>query len=283
MQFACPISSDVEVRARRKQLIVRFQASPIAPPSSSFPVLCRFGYGQLWTAIFALPPLTAVQEACARIGLVTGKDLAGVIRENYNKTVLYVVVLILVIANTINIGADIGAMAEAARLIVPLPFVVIMLFAVVVILILEILTSYKVYARYLKWLSLAAVTYLITLFVVKEPWPQIAVSTFVPHIEWNFAFLALIVGNIGTTIAPYLFFWEASQEAEEDREHGLIREDGTVSVSKGLLQRMRIDNAVGMFGSQLITWSIIVVAATVLHTHGVTDLTKERCGCCQGT
>lgn len=232
----------------------------------------QFGYGQLWTALFALPLLTAVQEACARIGLVTGKGLAGLIREHYGHVVLYGTVFILVATNTINVGADIGAMTEAARLLVPLPYALLMTVSVTGILVLEIFLSYRTYARILKWLALVQFTYLITVFVIREPWKDIITATFVPHMEWSFAFLLLIVGNIGTTIAPYLFFWEASQEAEEDHEHHRVRRDGSVRVSRAILERMRIDNAAGMFASQLITWSIIVVAATVLHPAGMTDL-----------
>jgi NRAMP (natural resistance-associated macrophage protein)-like metal ion transporter len=232
----------------------------------------QFGYGQLWTALFALPLLTAVQEACARIGLVTGKGLADVIRGHYGHFVLYGTVFILVVTNTINVGADIGAMTEAARLLIPLPYTVLITVSVIGILVLEIFLSYRTYAQILKWLALVQFTYLVTVFVIHEPWQDIITATVVPHMEWSFAFLLLIVGNIGTTIAPYLFFWEASQEAEEDQEHRRVRRDGTVRVSRAILERMRIDNAAGMFTSQLITWSIIVVAATVLHPAGMTDL-----------
>jgi NRAMP (natural resistance-associated macrophage protein)-like metal ion transporter len=232
----------------------------------------QFGYGQLWTALFALPLLTAVQEACARIGLVTGKGLADLIGGHYGHFVLYGTVLILVVTNTINVGADIGAMTEAARLLVPLPYLLLMTVSVIGILALEIFLSYPTYARILKWLALVQLTYLITVFVIEEPWKDIITATFVPHMEWSFAFLLLIVGNIGTTIAPYLFFWEASQEAEEDHEHHRVRRNGTVRISPAILERMRVDNATGMFASQLITWSIIVVAATVLHPAGMTDL-----------
>ncbi len=213
-----------------------------------------------------------MQEACARIGLVTGKGLAGLIREHYGHSVLCASIFLLVVTNTISVGADIGAMTQAEQLLVPLPFVLLMTVSVLVILALEIFLSYRSYARILKWLALAQVTYLITMFVVQEPWAQIITATFVPHMEWNFGFLLLIVGNIGTTISPYLFFWEASQEAEEDHEHRRVRRDGSVRVSRSLMQRMRIDNTAGMVASQIVTWSIIVVAGTVLHPRGMTDL-----------
>ena len=232
----------------------------------------QFGYGQLWTALFALPLLIAVQEACARIGAVTGKGLAGLIKENYSARVLYAAVSIILIANTINIGADIGAMAEAIRLIVPIPFIILVLATAFITLTLEIFSSYRTYARYLKALSAIAFVYLLTALFVEEPWLKILSATFVPNLELSFAFLFILLGNIGTTIAPYLFFWETSQEVEEDKAAGRIGPRGTVSISSHVIRNMRLDNAVGMFASQLITWSIIVVSATVLNQHGVTNL-----------
>jgi NRAMP (natural resistance-associated macrophage protein)-like metal ion transporter len=232
----------------------------------------QFGYGQLWTALFALPLLIAVQEACARIGAVTGKGLAAVIKDKYSVGVVYAAVSIILITNTINIGADIGAMAEAMGLIVPIPFVVLVLATTFITLSLEIFSCYRVYAKYLKALSAIAFIYLLTALIVKEPWLKILRATFVPHIEISFAFLFIILGNIGTTIAPYLFFWETSQEAEEDKAAGRIARRGIVSISSRVMGDIKLDNAVGMITSQLITWSIIVVAATVLNRHGVTNL-----------
>ena len=232
----------------------------------------QFGYGQLWTALFALPLLIAVQEACARIGAVTGKGLAAVIKEHYSARVLYAAVSIIVITNTINIGADIGAMAEAIRLIVPIPSFILVFATAFITLSLEIFSSYRSYARYLKALSTIAFVYLLTALFVEEPWMTILRATFVPHLELSFAFLFIVLANIGTTIAPYLFFWETSQEVEEDKASGRIGPHGTVSISSRAISNIRVDNAVGMFTSQLITWSILVVSATVLNQHGVTDL-----------
>ena len=232
----------------------------------------QFGYGQLWTALFALPLLIAVQEACARIGAVTGKGLAAVIKDKYNIAVVYTAVAIILFANTINIGADIGAMAEAMGLIVPISFVVLVLATTFITLTLEIFSSYRVYARYLKALSAIAFIYLLTAVIVKEPWLQILRATFVPHIEFSFAFLLIILANVGTTIAPYLFFWETSQEAEEDKAAGRVARRGIVPIPKRIMGDIKLDNAVGMIASQLITWSIIVVSATVLNQHGVTNL-----------
>ena len=232
----------------------------------------QFGYGQLWTALFALPLLIAVQEACARIGAVTGKGLAALIKEHYSARVLYAAVSIILITNTINIGADIGAMAEAIRLIVPIPFIILVLGTAFITLALEIFSSYRTYAKYLKALSAIAFVYLLTALFVEEPWLKILRATFVPHIEFSFAFFLIVLANIGTTIAPYLFFWETSQEVEEDKAAGRVGPRGTVTISDDAIANIRSDNAVGMFASQLITWSIIVVSGTVLNQHGVTNL-----------
>lgn len=232
----------------------------------------QFGYGQLWTALFALPMLIAVQEACARIGAVTGKGLAVVIKDNYSKKIVYSAVLIIIIANTINIGADIGAMADCIGLILPISFTVLVIAVTFITLVLEVFSSYKTYAQYLKILSAIAFLYLITAIMIKEPWLKIAKATFIPHVEFSFAFLFIILGNIGTTIAPYLFFWETSQEVEEDKAARRIKDDGTVTISSGIIRNVRFDNAVGMISSQVITWSIIVASATVLNQHGVTNL-----------
>ncbi|MEO7119922.1 MAG: divalent metal cation transporter [Ginsengibacter sp.] len=231
----------------------------------------QFGYGQLWTALYMLPFMIGVQEACARIGMVTGKGITAIVKEHYNSKVVYAVVSLVVIANIINIGADIGAMAAAANLIIPFPFVVWTLLFTASILILEIFTTYKVYARILKWLALSLLAYPITVFIVKMPWFTVFKATFIPHVEFNFAFFFIITGVLGTTISPYMFFWETSQEVEEMKERNLIK-DGRPSIRPTNIRAMRIDNNVGMIISEITTWSILVVAGTVLHNSGVTNL-----------
>lgn len=233
----------------------------------------QFGYGQLWTAIFMLPFQTAVQEACARIGGVTGKGIAAVVRYHYSRPVLYGVVLLVLIANTINIGADIGAMAAAAKLIIPIPFAVWTLSFTAVMLVLEIFTSYKTYAKILKWLVLALLSYPLTLFIIHIPWIEVIKATFIPHFEFNFGFLFIITGVLGTTISPYMFFWQASEETEEEREHHMLGLFGKPHVGWGFIRKMRIDNFIGMFFSEIATWAIIVVSAAVLNTHGITNIT----------
>ncbi|MBI3888263.1 divalent metal cation transporter [Candidatus Nomurabacteria bacterium] len=231
----------------------------------------QFGYGQLWTALLLLPFMTAIQEACARIGAVTGKGIAAVIKENYSKKMLYAAVVLIVLANTINIGADLGAMAAAAQLVLPINLTVLTLFFTALILSLEIFISYKKYAKILKWLAFSLLAYPLTLFLVKQPWLTILKATFIPHIELSFAFLFIITGVFGTTISPYMFFWQASEEVEEERAKHLLKH-GETHITKSFLKNLRIDNFVGMLSSEIATWCIIVVAATVLNTHGITNI-----------
>ncbi len=229
----------------------------------------QFGYGQLWTVLFMLPLMIAVQEACARIGAVTGKGIAAVARDNYSKWILYPMVLLIILANTVNLGADIGAMAAAAQLVIPVSFVIYTLLFTALILVLEIFTSYKIYSNILKWLAITLLAYPITLFIVHLPLLTVLKATFIPHFEFTFGFLFIITAVLGTTISPYMFFWEASQEVEEEKEKGLIDRTGKPHINKTFIQNLRIDNAMGMIISEIATWSIIVVCATALNAHGI--------------
>ena len=231
----------------------------------------QFGYGQLWTALWMLPLMTAVQEACARIGLVTGKGITTTVKEHYSRAVLYSVAGLVVVANTINIGADLGAMASAAQLLVPVPFILLTLLFTVIILLLEVFTNYKIYSKILKWLAVALLAYPITLFIIDQPWLVILRATIVPHFELSFSFFFIITGVLGTTISPYMFFWEASQEVEEEKEKHLLTAQKP-RISWMNISKMRLDNTFGMIFSEFATWSIIVLAATVLHKSGVTDV-----------
>ncbi|MBU0721934.1 divalent metal cation transporter [Patescibacteria group bacterium] len=231
----------------------------------------KFGYNQLWTTIFILPLVTAVQEACARIGAVTGKGLTMVIKKYYSKKVLFLVVFLILIANTINIGANIGAMAAAARLIIPLNFSILALFFTALILILEIFLSYRVYAKVLKWCVLSLLAYPITIFLIKHPWLELLKATFIPHLEFSFGFLFIIVAVLGTTISPYMFFWQASEEVEEEKSHHLFNY-GKPKISKKFMHNLRLDNFLGMLFSQIAAWCIIVAAGTVLHNNGILDV-----------
>jgi len=233
----------------------------------------QFGYGQLWTVILMYPLMTAVQEACARVGAVTGKGLAAVVRDYYSKKILYAVVLLVVIANTINIGADIGAMAESMRLIIPLPFVHWALIFTILMLSLEVFTSYSTYAKILKWLALALLAYPVTAIIAGQNWPVVLKATLVPHIQLDFGFFFILTGVLGTTISPYMFFWQASEEVEEEIEEKRLGQNGGIPrISKKFLKNLRIDTFLGMFFSELITFFIIITTASVLNTNGVTNI-----------
>jgi len=232
----------------------------------------QFGYAQLWTALFVLPLLTAVQEASARVGTVTGRGLAAVMRDRYGVRLVYSMVALLLIANTINIGADIGAMGAAAQLLVPLPLLLLTVVFAATIVAFEIFLPYRTYARLLKWLTLSLLAYPITVFIAHEPWGTLLYATFVPHLQLTPAFLFIFTGVLGTTITPYMFFWESSQEVEEERSQGMLQRGRRPRIGPGKIRELRIDNFVGMLASQAATWCIIVVGASVLHASGVTSV-----------
>ena len=233
----------------------------------------QFGYGMLWTALYQIPLLLAVQEACARIGAVTGQGLAGVIKQHYSRHVLIAMVLLVVAANTINIGADIGAVADAAALVVDAPVWALALLTAATVLLLEVFVSYRVYARFLKWLALALLAYPATALIIDQPWREIVYATFVPHIEFTASFLFIITGVFGTSISPYMFFWQASQEVEEllDRKVSMD-EEGRPRLPRYYLSDMRLDVSVGMVTAELVQWFIIMTTASVLFRNGVTDI-----------
>jgi len=223
----------------------------------------QFGYGQLWTALWMLPLVTGVQEACGRIGNVTGQGLAPNIKDSCSLRTLRLLVILLAAANVINIGADIGALGAASALIIHVPVAALMIGFTVLILALEIAVSYRRYAKVLKWLTISLLAYPITALLVPEPWGTIFRATFIPHLEFSPVFFYVITAVIGTTITPYMFFWQTSQEVEENRGRKTRRS----------LRDLRTDNAIGMFISQAVAWFIIITAATVLHTAHVTTTT----------
>jgi len=229
----------------------------------------QFGYGMLWTLAFTLPLMTAVQEASARIGLVTNKGLASIIRKRYGAGFVVSTAVLLGIANTINVGADIAGMAAAARLLVPVPPAILATGFAVVILALELFVGYDRYTSILKWLALALLAYPLVAILASVPWRTVLVSTVVPHISLDTGFVFVLTAVLGTTISPYLFFWEAAQEVE-DVTH--LKQTGRRVSKTRLARRMRVDNAAGMVVSNVIGWFLIVVAAAVLNAHGVTNV-----------
>ncbi len=232
----------------------------------------QFGYAQLWTALFTFPLMTAVQEMCARIALHTGRGLADIIREHYPKPMLYVCVLLLFTANTINLGADLGAMAASCQMLLNIPFWVWLMAFTLLTVVLEIFVTYKQYARLLRLLTLSLCAYVLVAFVVAQNWGEVLGSTFIPTIQFNQEYLLNLVAVLGTTISPYLFFWQASEEVEEDIDAGKTTPAARQGVSTTELRWMRTDVTSGMLFSNLVMWFIIATTASTLFRHGLTDI-----------
>ncbi len=234
----------------------------------------QFGYGQLWAALFSFPFMAAIQEMCGRIGLVTGRGLAGVIKKNYSKKILYFSVIILIIANTINIGADLGAMASSGQLVFGINFIYWLLGITVLTLTLEIFVSYKTYAKILKYFAFTLLSYVIVAFIVNQNWLQILISTFVPSFSFSKEYLLNIVAILGTTISPYLFFWQANEEVEEEVEKRELKSMGAgiPKFKKRDINDLKTDTISGMFFSNLIMFFIIIATASTLGIHGIMNI-----------
>jgi NRAMP (natural resistance-associated macrophage protein)-like metal ion transporter len=237
------------------------------------------GLQLLWLAGFSFPLMAVVQEMCARIGVVTDRGLAANIRKHYPKWVLYICTILLLGANTLNLGADIGAMAKVVQLLFPgFSFVILVITFTLLILGLQIYTSYKVYAKYLKWLSLVLFAYVFSALSIKSiDWHQVTIHAFLPAFTFSKASIFLITAVLGTTISPYLFFWQTSQEVEEklERKRGNklhIDEEKTLPSAKKEIHQMRIDTWTGMFISNLIMFFIIIATSATLFTHGITNI-----------
>jgi NRAMP (natural resistance-associated macrophage protein)-like metal ion transporter len=233
----------------------------------------QFGFGMLWLALFQYPMKVVIQEVCARIGLVSGKGLSSAIKKRYSKNVVLPLTSLLIIANTINIGADIGAMSASIRLVFPqLPVIVAALSFTAFIILSEVFVPYSKYVKILKYLTISLFAYIATAIIVGGSWNQILAATIIPYIEFTPAFAMMFVAMFGTAISPYLFFWQASEEAEEEVEKHKIKEigKGKPKISKKDIRLMKQDTAIGMAFSQIIMWAIITTTAGSLHSHGVT-------------
>ena len=231
-----------------------------------------FGYGPLWTALFSFPLMAAVQLMCARLGMVTGRGLAAVVRRRYPRWVLWGACLLLIVANVVNIGADLSGMSHATAMVTGVaPLIWTPVFAGLILGML-LMTSYRTMARIFKWLTLVLFSYVITAFIARPDWGQVLRATFVPDLHWSREYLAVLVGILGTSISPYLFFWQAAQEVEEERAGGRR----TVAARKGAtpaeLKHARTDVITGMFFSNLVMYFIILTTAATLHAHGVTRI-----------
>ena len=229
----------------------------------------QYGFQLLWMAIFTFPMMAVVQEMCARIGLVTGRGLAANIRSHFPPWVIGLSSVLLLTANTFNIGADLGAMAKGMQLLIPQAnFTLLILLFAVVSLLLQIFTTYERYAKYLKWLALVLFSYVISALLAHPDWHAILKATFVPSITFSKDQLLLICAILGTTISPYLFFWQTSQEVEAKYLEGKTTVAQRRSLDPKDIHDMRIDVWSGMLLSNVAMFFIIACCASVLFTHG---------------
>jgi NRAMP (natural resistance-associated macrophage protein)-like metal ion transporter len=234
----------------------------------------QYGYHLLWLAAWTFPLMAVVQEMCARIGMVTGRGLAGNIRVHFSKRVLYICTLMLFAANTLNIGADIGAMAKAVQLLNPgLDFGMLVVGFSLLSLLLQIFTPYVRYAKYLKWLAMVLLSYVFSAILAHLNWSTVLRHAVVPHVNFNKNELLLICAILGTTISPYLFFWQTSQEVEEQILQGKTRlEDRRTATAPAEIKSMRVDVWSGMILSNLVMFFIVAACAGILYPHGITNI-----------
>jgi NRAMP (natural resistance-associated macrophage protein)-like metal ion transporter len=238
----------------------------------------QFGFGMCWVMLFTWPLMAAIQEVSARLGRVTGKGIAANLRRHYPTPVPQAIVVLLLFANFINLGADLGAMGDALRLLVGGPRGLYVILFAAFCSVIEIYASYRRYVKFLKWMTLSLFAYVGAALVVDIPWDEVVRNIFIPHILWEQDYIVVIVAVLGTTISPYLFFWQASEEAEDERIDPAKRpllempEEGDKE-----MRRIEFDTYVGMGFSNLIALFIIITTAATLHLHGITDIqTSEQ-------
>lgn len=225
----------------------------------------KFGLAVLWTVLGTLPFMVIIQNMAGRIGLISGKGLAANMKKHYPLWMLVVITTLIAVANIINIGADISAMAAAIKLMVPLPAIMLAIIISLAVIALVVFLPYRTIARYLKWIAIVMFAYIIAPFFISQPWREILIQTFTPHFSFNKEYIAIVVAIFGTTISPYLFFWQASEEVEERRE---IKEfTGRVFI-KNEIGTMYTDIRVGMVFSNLITFFIMILASSTLFKQG---------------
>jgi NRAMP (natural resistance-associated macrophage protein)-like metal ion transporter len=233
----------------------------------------QFGYALTWTMLFTYPLMTAVQVVSARMGRTTGRGIADNLRQHSPAWLLTTIVMLLLAANAINIGADLGAMADASRFVLGGPQVLYVLLFAAICIALQIFLRYTRYVAVLKWLTLFLFAYVATLFMVKVSWTEALHSLVVPSVRWDKDYLTTVVAVLGTTISPYLFFWQASQEAEDVRTvpaRQILKR--APHQGEGALNRIRLDTFVGMGFSNFIALAILITAAATLHANNVTDI-----------
>ena len=233
----------------------------------------RFGFDMAWIMLFSWPLMCAIQEISARIGRVTGRGIAGNLKQHYPRSVLAALVTLLLVANTINLGADLGAMAAALKLVIGGPELLYVGGFALLCVGLEVFVTYARYVRVLKWLTLALLAYVGVALVVDIPWTVVGSRLVAPHIQWTAPYITTVVAILGTTISPYLFFWQAEEEVEEVKEKdGAKPLERAPRQAKREFSRIRLDTYLGMGLSNVVALFIILTTAATLHAHGVTDI-----------
>ncbi len=230
------------------------------------------GFAMLWTAILTLPMMAAVQFICAKIGMVSGMGLAGALRKHYPNWLVYSAISLLLIANTITAGVDIGAIAAAINLLIPIPTILLVPLIAVGIVALQVWGSYSFIVRTFKWLTLTLFAYIIAAFLAKPHWGEVLKATFIPTLRFDNQYMTTLLAILGTTITPYLFFWQASQEVEEELQMGRVTLAQREGASDKELKFAEIDIDVGMVFASLVFYFVILASAATLHTSGNTKI-----------
>ncbi|MFH0969361.1 MAG: divalent metal cation transporter [Patescibacteria group bacterium] len=233
----------------------------------------KFGLAILWTAFWLLPIMLAVQEVCARIGVITNKGLVGVLKKHYKKKIVAGIVVFLIIANVINIGADLGAMAASLNLLSGLNFYLGAIAFAIFIILIEVFVEYNLYAKILKWLALSVLSYVVAGFFINPEWTTVFKNAFIPQIDFNKDYLFALIAVFGTTITPYLFFWQASEEVEENK---MLKSNFSKEKMRDRIARMRTDVKTGMILANIVFFFIIVTTAQVLFKNGITNINSAQ-------
>ncbi|KKR21132.1 MAG: natural resistance-associated macrophage protein [Candidatus Moranbacteria bacterium GW2011_GWA2_39_41] len=238
----------------------------------------KFGFAILWMAAWLLPMMMAIQEVCARIGIVTNRGLAGVLQKHYKKKIVAVAVVLLIVANIANIGADLGAMAASLQMLIPINFYVAAIFFAALTIVFEIFVGYHLYVKFLKWLAISVFAYIVTGFIIHPDWKMVFGSVIIPQITFSKEYLFAIIAIFGTSITPYLFFWQTSEEVEENRMHKKLHKllgskEDSLKIRIG---RMRTDVGTGMILANIVFFFIVVTTAQVLFSQGITNINSAE-------
>ena len=237
----------------------------------------RFGFSVGWLMLFSYPIMAAVQEISARIGRTTGHGLAGNLKQHYPNWLLQVIVFLLSVANTINLGADLGAMGDVAQMLTGLPHLLFVLIFGALCGSLQVFMQYSRYVSVLKWTTISLLTYFATVLMVEVPWPELARGIFIPQVTLSADFFAVVTAVLGTTISPYLFFWQSSQEAEDARTKSYRHPLKQAPLeAKRALRRIKLDTYIGMAFANFVALAIIVTTAATLHVNGTTDIQTSQ-------